>query len=238
MRPLGFVTAIIAVVGLRGPLPSFPGAFVQHAPVAASTAAGECLSLGDDMFDSTVVAVGACRALGLHTRDRVGGLAWVYGIYQRRWLVTPGDTASETEVVLFTRPASSDQSELTPIWHYRYEAELLRSVTPEVAPAAGGSVLLAIDECVNGTGGCSQSFAIFKNGSPKVVRLAFLDSLNRRFPGGVLHGFHVDVRTLRGSVAVYSGNDPNCCPSRIGEFSMRLRGDALELVKLTLRRAD
>jgi len=30
---------------------------------------------------------------------------------------------------------------------------------------------------VNGTGGCSQSFAILKAGSPTVLKLAFLDSL-------------------------------------------------------------
>ena len=237
MRSLGSFAAVgMTVVAFTAPLPSFPGEFVRHSPVAKTVAERECLSLGDEMFDSTVAEVGACRALGLHDVGHGGGLVWTYGNYRRRWLLTPADTAGESEVVLFTN--SGDSSTLRPVWHYRYESEMLASATPDVVPVAGGAVLLSIDECVNGTGGCSQSFAILKSGSPQVVRLAFLDSLNRRFPGAIRHGFHVDVRTLRGSIALYSGNDANCCPSRIGEFSLRLRGAALELVTLRLRRTD
>jgi hypothetical protein len=71
-----------------------------------------------------------------------------------------------------------------------------------------------------------------------VVRLAFLDSLSRRFPDGIRHGFHVDIRTLRGSLGLYSGKDANCCPSRTADFSLRLRGRSLEMVSLELRRAN
>ena len=239
IRSLGRLSAVGATAAvLTAAAPSFPGTFVHHSLVAADVAQRECLSLGDDMFDASAVAIGACRALGLHDGDRAGGLVWVYGNYQRRWLLAPSDTVVEGEVVLFTRPVSGDSSRLRSVWHYRYEAAMLRSVTPEVAPVPGGGVLLSIDECVSGTGGCSQSFAVLNRDSPKVVRLAFLDSLERRFPGAIRHGFHVDLRTLRGSLALYSGNDPNCCPSRIGQFSLRLRGTSLELVTLELRRPD
>jgi hypothetical protein len=115
---------------------------------------------------------------------------------------------------------------------------MLASVTPDIARVAGGVTLLSVRECVNGTGGCSQSFATLDQGAPKAVKLAFLDSLDRRFPGGIRHGFQVDVRTLRGSLGLYSGNDANCCPSTIGEFSLRLRGNSLEIASLKLRRAD
>lgn len=228
----------MTIAGFVAPLPSFPGNFLRHSPVAANVAERECLSLGDDLYDSSVALMGPCRALGLHDGDRAGGWQWVYGNYQRRWLLTPTDTVAESEVVLYTRRNAGEPSALHPVWHYRYESEILASVTPEVAPVPGGAVMLSIDECVNGTGGCSQSFAILDNGSPKVVRLAFLDSLNRRFPDGIRHGFHVDVRTLRGSLALYSGNEPNCCPSRIAEFSLRLRGASLELATLRLRHID
>ena len=227
----------IAAERPTSPPPSFPGDFVRHAPVPGSAAERECLSLGDDLFDSTVAPLGACRALGIQDVNRAAGRAWLFGEYQRSWLLAPDDTAAETEIVLFTRPASNADS-LRPIWHYRYEREMLRSVRPQVATVTGGTVLLSIDECVNGTGGCSQSFALVGQGSPQVVKLAFLDSLNRRFPGAIRHGFHVDVKTLRGSAAVYSDNDANCCPSRIAEFSVRLRRASLEVATLSLRRTD
>jgi hypothetical protein len=234
--PMRSLTTVgLAVAALAAPLPAFPGAFVRHSPIAAAIAEHECLSLGNNMFDESVTAVGACRPLGFHDIDRGGGVAWVYGTYERRWLPSPTDTVDESEVVLFTRRRGSA---LQPVWHYRYERQMLRSVVPQVAPAAGGAVLLSIEECVNGTGGCGQSFALFDHGSWNAIRLAFLDSLNRRFPDGVRHGFHVDVRTLRGSLGLYSGKDANCCPSRTAEFSLRLRGRSLELVSLEVRRAD
>jgi hypothetical protein len=228
----------IASFGFRSAPPSFPGDFIRHAAVVATVAGRECLSLGNELFDTTVVRLGPCRALGVHDVDRAGGVAWIYGEYQRQWLLAPDDTVTETELVLFTRTTSKSTDSLQPFWHYRYEREILRSVTPQVATMAGRAVLLAIDECVNGTGGCSQSFALMTNGSPQVVKLAFLDSLNRQFPDAIRHGFHVDMRTLRGSAAVYSGNDANCCPSRIAEFSLRLRRASLELGSMRLRRTD
>lgn len=218
-------------------LPSFPGTFISARLVSRDAANRECLALGDDTFNQDVVEVGACRPLGLHEIGRASGVAWVHATYERRWLLTPNDTTSESEVVLFSKSAG-DSSRLRLIWHYRYETEMLRSVTPEAVSVSGGAALLSVDECVNGTGGCSQSFAIFKAGSPKEVRLAFLDSLRRRFPDGIRHGFHVDLRTLHGSISLYSGNDANCCPSTIGEFWLRLKGNSLELTTLKLRRAD
>jgi hypothetical protein len=237
MRALASIAVAAAVViGSRGAEPSFPGDFVRRPVVARAVAERDCLSLGDDMFDSTVAAIGHCRPLGLRRAGQAGRREWVYGTYERRWLLPPGDTVTEHEAIAFSRPISGGGSiQLQPVWHYRYEPQMLASVTPEVAPTADGATLLSINECVNGTGGCSQSFAIVGRGQPTIVKLAFIDSLNRRFPGAILHGFHVDVRTLRGSVALYSRNDANCCPSTIGDFSLRLRGASLELVTLKLR---
>jgi hypothetical protein len=117
----------------------------------------------------------------------------------------------------------------------RFEPEVLRSVTVEVASPRAGGALVAIDECVNGTGGCSQSFFSRRGGMWRVVRAVFLDSLNKRYPGRILHGFHVDVRTLRANAALYSASEANCCPSRTVEMQLRLRGDALEIVELHVR---
>lgn len=121
------------------------------------------------------------------------------------------------------------------MWHYRFEPEVLASVTPEVAATENGSVLVAIDECVNGTGGCSQSFLLERGGGWRAVRPAFLDSLNHRYPGAIAHGYHVDVRTLRANAAVYAASDANCCPSRVAKMRLRLRDGKLEIIELRVR---
>jgi len=231
------LAVVLTVAGFPQAGPPFPGTFARR-PLVVTAAERACLSLGDDMFNQDVGEIGVCRALGLHAGGNAGGVSWLYGVYERRWRLTSTDTVIEREVVLFRKSPGRDASSLRPVWHYRYEAEMLASVTPEIARVAGGVTLLSVRECVNGTGGCSQSFATLDHGAPKAVKLAFLDSLDRRFPGGIRHGFHVDVRTLRGSLGLYSGNDANCCPSTIGEFSLRLRGNSLEIASLKLRRAD
>lgn len=90
-------------------------------------------------------------------------------------------------------------------------------------PDGEARVLLAIDECVNGTGGCAQSFVLWRrdNGA---ARAAFLDSLNHRFPGAVRQGYHVNLGRLRASAALYSSSDANRGPSRVAEMRLRLRG--------------
>jgi len=237
LRAASLAAVVLAFAGSQAGLPSFPGDFVTHGPVDASVVQRECPSLGNEMFDKDAAELGACGALGLHDVGSAGGQFWRYGTYERRWLLAPKDTVVEREVVLF-KTSSRDQTKLQPLWHYHYEAAILASAKPAVRAVAGGALLLAVDECVNGTGGCSQSFVILKQDKPTPVTLAFLDSLERRFPGGIRHGFHVDLRTLRGSLALYSGNDANCCPSTIGEFTVRLRGTSLALATLQLRRPD
>lgn len=146
---------------------------------------------------------------------------------------------AESELVLLiatTAQQAGSDTLLSPVWYYRFEPEILRSVTPEIVSVNGGDALVGIDECLNGTGGCAQNFFLRNSGSWRVVRLAFLDSLNRHFPGAIKHGYHVDVRTLRATTAVYSPTDANGCASRVAE--MRLRNEALELVELHRRHED
>jgi hypothetical protein len=216
--------------------PEMPGHFLASAAVPIATARRGCLELGDSTYTSDVHQIGACISLGFETLGVAGGVRWYSSLASRRWLLndppksTP-DTVAESELVLYR--ASGDTA-LRPVWHYRFEPAELRSVAPQVV-AAGGGVLVSIDECVNGTGGCGQSFFTYRGDRWRVVRLTFLDSLNRRFPGAINHGSHVDPLTLRASAAVYSREDANCCPSRVAEMRLRLRGDALEIVRLSVR---
>ena len=204
-----------------------------------------CLNLGDLLFDKEVPQIGRCQSRGVTALGLVGGDRWYSAQFARRRLlagsagVAPDTVAEEELVVLKAVTAGAHRGTrdtlLVPVWHYRFEPENLRSVTPEIASVTGGVVLMAIDECVNGTGGCSQRFLVRRENRWRAARLPFLDSLNRAYPDAINHGYHVDIRRMRGDAAVYSPNDHNCCPSRVAEFRLRLRGDALEIVQLRVR---
>jgi hypothetical protein len=122
--------------------------------VPADSAARHCLSLGDELYASDVPMVGSCAAKGTRTVGTVIGERWFAAEYERARLIATTDTAVEIEHVLFTQRNAATR--LTPVWHYRYEPEDLRSVTPELRSLDAHSLLFAVDECVNGTGGCSQ----------------------------------------------------------------------------------
>jgi len=222
------------------------GQFLARAAVPIASLRRACLELGDAPFASDVPQIGRCTNLGLTALGVAGGQQWYSALAGRRW-VLPGssnvsaDTVAESELVVLSadtaRRAARDTL-LTPVWHYRFQPKDLRSVTPEVVSVDSGGTLMAIDECVNGTGGCSQSFFLRRGSRWRAVRLSFLDSLNHRFPGAINHGYHVDLRLMRANAAVYSPDDANCCPSRVAEMRLHLRGDALELAELHVRPAS
>jgi hypothetical protein len=219
------------------------GHFLTSPSVAIDAVRRRCVELGDDTYTKDVPQVGVCVPHGILSRGTAAGLRWYSAVFGRRWLLTDSgtgaraDTAAESEFVLFTSGTqrAGRDTLLTPVWHVRFEPEILRSVTPEIVSVNGGGALVGIDECVNGTGGCAQSFLLWRNDRWRLVHLAFVDSLNRRFPGAINHGFHVNVKTLRANAAVYAPSDANCCPSRTAEMQLRLREDGLEIVSLRLR---
>lgn len=146
------------------------------------------------------------------------------------------------EIVLFEAsprtqlaPAFDTGAELWPVWHEWVDTTKIRSVVPEVANAPDGGALVALDECVNGTGGCTQRFLLRRGGSARTttkwhgggawreLRPVFRDSLARRFPDARRSGFHVDPRTLRVMV-MPRGEDAPRTVARL-----RIRDDALEL---------
>jgi hypothetical protein len=230
-------------MGAQAPnAPEMPGHFLATPAVTIAAARRGCLELGDNTYTDEVHQLGDCVSLGFKPVGVAGGSRWYSSLAHRRWLLndpakSSADTAAESELVLLGVDAAGVPTRdtlISPLWHYRFEPEMLASVTPEIA-SVNNAVLIAIDACVNGTGGCSQSFLLRRGGTWSTVRLSFLDSLNRRFPAAINHGYHVDVRTLRGDAAVYSPNDANCCPSRVAEMRLRLRGNALEIVELRVR---
>jgi hypothetical protein len=139
------------------------------------------------------------------------------------------DTVTESEVVLF---AASDGDLVRPIWHARIETGdrgVWRSVTPELA-SRGSNVLLSVQHCVNGTGGCSQEFLSRSTaGRWSAVWQRWMDQLPHGLAGRILHGVRIDVRTLEGEAGFYGSHDPNCCPSETLRIVLALQGDSLVL---------
>jgi hypothetical protein len=129
---------------------------------------------------------------------------------------------------------------LIPVWHGRFETgdhAIWRSVTPELAPARGGT-LLSVMQCVNGTGGCSQEFLLRPpDGRWFPVWQAWLDQLPPGFEGRLRHGVRIDPKTLRGEAGFYGDRDPNCCPSQNLIVHLTVRGDSLVLLRHAVRPA-
>ncbi|HEY5061429.1 MAG TPA: hypothetical protein VII52_07820 [Gemmatimonadaceae bacterium] len=216
-----------------------PGQFLATRTLRPG-ATNTCLSLGDELWAPDVTEIGRCIPGRLEVVGHAGGSKWVARTYRRRWLVAPTDTSAETEIVLFKAATvgaarfRADSARLTPMWHYRYEDATLRSVTLQVSRAEQRGVVIAAEECVNGTGGCAQSFSRY-DGRDHAVVLEFLNALERRYPRAVRHGYHVTLLTMRAEAALYSDSDPNCCPSHTAHMRLSLRGDSLVLASLQVR---
>jgi hypothetical protein len=185
-----------------------------------------------------------CRVVSLGPVDSIAQPHWMAAHYS--WIsvytaedssrgAEARDTVVEEEVVLFrtVRPGS-----LTPVWHERFETgdnAVWRSVSPELVPARGGT-LLAVMRCVNGTGGCSQEFLLrHPDGRWVPVVQAWLDQLPRGFSSRIWHGVRIDPGTLRGEAGFYGEGDPNCCPSRNLTVHLTVRRDSLVLLRHAVR---
>jgi hypothetical protein len=142
------------------------------------------------------------------------------------------DTVPEEVVVLFRSGQSAAQR--VAVWQMKYEVGLygaLRSITPQVADAPGApeAVLLRVEECVNGTGGCGQDFLHFRRGAWAVVEEIWWGQLPADIRSRILHGVQIDARTLHAEGGLYRPDDPNCCPSDLLTAQLRLVGDSLVL---------
>ena len=189
---------------------------------------------GDTRFEQTCV-VGDYRELG-----RVDQSIYTYGRYRVTSVFSPedparGPTARDTvpeEVVVLFRGTSATQR--VAVWQMRYEIGsygILRSITPQVAGAriAPDAVLLRVEACVNGTGGCGQDFLYFRRGAWVAVDEAWWRQLPSDIRSRVLHGIQIDARTLRAEGGLYRPGDPNCCPSDVLTAQLQLVGDSLIL---------
>jgi len=175
--------------------------------------------------------------------NRLAGSALGWTVARYRWTsakpagdLSPRSSQSDLvtgeEVVLFDAPTPG---KLRPIWHDRFatgEGAVWRSVTLEGAPAGGGSTLLGVMYCVNGTGGCGQEF-LRRNPDRSWTRIrqAWFGQLLSGFRGRIRHGSRIDLQSLRGEAGFYGDSDPNCCPSQMLSVELALRGNSLVLFR-------
>jgi hypothetical protein len=223
------------------------GALRAQRAIPISRARHKCLVLppvpeGDDSVGPDGMS-GSLERCTVVEFNRLAGLALGWTVARYRWTSAKpaGDPSSRSsqsdpvtgeEVVLFDTPTPG---KVQPIWHDRFatgEGAVWRSVTLEGAPAAGGSTLLSVMYCVNGTGGCGQEF-LRRNPDRTWTRIwqAWSGQLPPGFWGRIRHGSRIDPHSLRGEAGFYGDSDPNCCPSQILSVELALRGDSLILVR-------
>ena len=223
------------------------GALPAQGAVAISRARQKCLGLppvpkGDDIVgpDGVAESLRRCEVIEFHP---LADPAFGWSVARYRWTSAkpagdpsprslPSDVATGEEVVLFDTPR---RGKVRPIWHDRFatgEGAVWRSLTLEGAPARGGSTLLSVMYCVNGTGGCGQEFLRRnRNRSWTEIRQVWFDQLPSGFWDRIRHGSRIDPDSLRGEAGFYSDGDPNCCPSHTLFVELALRGDSLVLVQ-------
>jgi len=219
---------------------------LAHPSAASEAEAGRrCLAIpprtDDEVAQDDAWAAGPpppCRAIAFERLPGAGG-RWRVARYRRvRPAAGDGEPTTVEEVVLFE---GAGRVRVRPVWRARFfvDGDLAqwRSVTPRVAAAGPGAVLVAVRYCVNGTGGCSQEFLLRgRDGDWSAVRQAWLDQLPKGYRGRIRHGFEIDPASLTGMAGFYGDGDANCCPSQELSVTLALRGDALVLLRHRLSR--
>jgi hypothetical protein len=214
--------------------------FLVRAAVPLDTARTACLT---SLLLSTVAPedVLSCEVTEVVTMDTADAWWWTMARYLRR-AVERGDDFVDTvafdEVVLLaTRPS---RGIALPVWH------MIRDRSIEVIDGVRWArkrrgLVLAVDLCLNGTGGCySQMLEEYAGDHWAVVDQAYLDELARRAPEGyTLHkGGHLDLETLTGEQPIATRDDANCCPSGLIRFSVWLNGRHLRLVRAEVTKPE
>jgi hypothetical protein len=229
------------------------GLLSAHDAVPATQAGKVCLQLPKDEESEEIqgphgdsLIASSCAVASFGPVDSTAQPHWMAAHYTWTLVYTAEDssrgagardTAAEEEVVLFK---TASPGSLIPVWHGRFETgdnAIWRSVTPELAPARGGT-LLSVMQCVNGTGGCSQEFLLrHPDGRWFPVWQAWLDQLPRGFEARIRHGVRIDPKTLQGEAGFYGDRDPNCCPSQNLIVHLTVRRDSLVLLRHAVRPA-
>lgn len=217
------------------------GAFIRGDPVRAGAVRTTCPPLrapdtsgvvysphGDTLFATT------CQLAWYIALDSGDGARWASATYRHRYIYSHDtamtgaatrDTVTVDDAVLFT----VDPGDLLrPVWHNTYDRRDTWELDLAAAQQQGG-LLLSLQYCVNGTGGCRQDFMMRRDGLWADVPQAFLKQLPRSMHDKFWKGIRIDVHSLHADAPLYRDRDANCCASRQIWMDLGLRGDSLVL---------
>jgi hypothetical protein len=203
----------------------------------------ENVSFGDTPRDSAALDT-RCDVDSTYSLPTADGARWLAAIYHRTY-IGPSDSVSvalrhstRDTAVLITAvlySASNTDSVLRREWTGIVDQSMTRSIAPTLANRPDGSALVSIMSCVNGTGGCSQSYLRRHRGQWTEVVEAFWKQIPRIKDGEIGKGRGIDIRSLTGSYGLYGRRDANCCASREIVLELAQHGDSLILKTYHLR---
>lgn len=228
------------------------GALAHASTVPAARALSICPELAGGDLDELEASIPrdsarrTCRVAAAKTLASVDGSNWRLVRYETTYIYPadsikrqsyPRDTADTSEVLDVVLYSVAGDSVWKPEWHVWADRRITRDVLVDVA-AHEGAALVSVNACVNGTGGCDQHFVLRRARRWHDVAERYYQELERRFGKYVFwKGVAVDVRTLRGTVSLYSPGDANCCPSRELLLSLTLHGNELRVRAASARPA-
>lgn len=197
-----------------------------------------------NLSSDSVVLETRCTVDSSYALPMADGARWIASIYRRMYVV-PSDSiaialhhvARDTGVLItaLLYSAAPRDSIWRAEWIGTVDESTTRSLTPTLARQADASALVSLRYCVNGTGGCWQTFLHRRNRQWTEVVAAFLKQLPVVPDVRVGGGAGVDVSSLKARYGVYGSGDPNCCPSREILLELRLRRDSLVLETYRIR---
>lgn len=205
--------------------------FLVGADVPTDSAYLTCLT---DLHMSAVVPAAAlpCQVTEVVTMDTTSTWWWTMARY-RRHAVENVDGAVDTldidELVLLAVDPSRDRAR--PVWHIVRD-RAIEFITDYRWSRKRRQLLVAVDLCLNGTGGCQAVFLTEYAGDHwAVVEQTYRKELAALAPEGFrLHkGGRLDLETMTGEQPLAVRDDPNCCPSGLLSFSVWLDGRHLRL---------
>jgi hypothetical protein len=186
-----------------------------------------------------------CRVIRYVPLDSTSDAIWSYALYHHTSVYhsagsSQPDTIPELELVLLAAPLDS-VDHLAAVAHTRADHNGIIDMSVAVADHPNG-VLLGVEFCLNGTGGCWQEF-LHRSGPqwrelpdpygllvPELRRMGVVVGPQ----GSRLAMPRINTRTLRGVISLYGPRDANCCPSRRAEFQLELTRQGFRLLELTV----
>lgn len=194
-----------------------------------------------------------CTVDSTYTLPVADGRRWMAVVYgtrleyeptaeQKKYILTPRDTDVFVTAVLYSAASPAHTPVAASLWRAEWMTTVAQRIVYDVYPdligRPDGSALIAIQYCINGTGGCWQEYMHRVRGQWTKVVEAWRTQLPAIPDGHVGKGAGIALRTMRGSYGVYGPRDANCCPARELLLDVELRSDSLVLKSWRIEKSE